>query len=245
MSCFTGPCFQSNVVQWFYDWQGLIGSILALFAAILGAGLLWAQMQAERARESNRLERRSVAARATLSHILSQMIAYLEFSMDWMSVSHPELLKGHALSNPPPFSEAIVQALEKMIEATNLDRAAKVCIEILSDLQTFNARLQSVSRSSRRTDQIQIGLDRDVENCMLQAAEIHHRVGTLFPFARNAQEEVPENLSGTSVFGSLHGLGCNELAFHSVYQRANEIDRQKADPAAAAKTPEPSEASGA
>ena len=62
---------------------------------------------------------------------------------------------------------------------------------------------------------------------MIQAAEIHRRVELLYPFARAEGDQVPEQNAETYLFKSLVLFGCGELAFKSVFERANELDKKR------------------
>jgi hypothetical protein len=221
------PHFNSPFVQGLYNWQTAIGAAVAL----LGAFLLWRQIRATKQEEIDRRKRRFAAARATLPHILSEVISYLELAMEWMVASHPAVRQHTAVGDPPAFPATVIEALERMIEASTNDPVAQSCARILSELQTFRARLLSVARASRRAHNVQVGLDTNLEDYMLQAATLHYDVGLLFPFARSEQDTVANTIPGASYFGSLHVLGCPELSFPNVYQRANQRDQQRANAA--------------
>jgi hypothetical protein len=221
------PHFASPFVQGLYNWQTGIGAAIAL----AGALLLWLQIRASKREAIERRARRFAAARATLPHILSEVVSYLELAMEWMIAAHPEVRQSRTVADPPAFPVAVIEALERMIEASSNDKIAEACAKILSDLQTFRARLLSVARASRRTHHIQVGLETNLEDYMVQAASLNYDVGLLFPFARAQQENVASNVPGTSYFGSLQMLGCPELSFANVYVRVNQLDEQRTNAA--------------
>jgi hypothetical protein len=213
--------------------------LLALGAALLGAWLLWTQTQIAQRQEAERRQRRFVALRATLPHILSQIVSYLELAMDWMIAAHPQIREHVPLSDPQHFPPNAIDSLQKMIEATSVDAVSQACADLLSDLQTFESRLQSVARSSRRQHRIQAGLDMNLEDYMLQAAQLHYKIGLLWPFARGRADDLVEHVEHTSIFGSLTQLGCDEIAFRRVFERANELDARREDAGAANSQSEP------
>ena len=217
------PHFDSPFIQGLYNWQTGLGAGIALF----GAWLLWRQVQAAERHEAERQRRRFAAARATLPHILNELVTYLESAMEWMCSVHSDARQSNPLTDPPPFPITIIAALERMIEATSLDQAAEACITLLRDLQTFRARIQSVARASGKPDNIRVGLHLELEGHMIQAAEIHRRVELLYPFARAEGDQVPEQNAETYLFKSLSLLGCSELTFNGVFRRANELDEKR------------------
>lgn len=217
------PHFDSPFVQGLYNWQTGIGAAIAL----LGALLLWLQIRAAQQSESDRRTRRQAAARATLPHILSEVVSYLEVTMDWMMAAYPEVRDNHPVADPPAFPNGVINALERMIEATSVDAVSQMCANLLSELQTFRSRVQSVARSSRSVHRHQAGLEQNLEDYMLQAAQLHYSMGPLWPFARGRADGVNERIENTSIFGSLYSLGCNEVGFRRVFERANELDRKR------------------
>jgi hypothetical protein len=217
------PHFDSPFVQGLYNWQTGIGAAIAL----LGALLLWLQIRAAETSETDRRKRRQAAARATLPHILSEVVSYLELTMDWMIAAHPEVRQNHPIADPPAFPGAILTSLERMIEATSVDAVSEACAELLSELQTFRSRVQSVARATRNAHRHQAGLDRNLEDYMLQAARLNYNMGPLWPFARGEADDIRDPIERTSIFGSLYTLGCNEMAFRNVFERANELDRRR------------------
>ena len=225
------PRFDSPFIQGLYNWQTAVGAGFAL----LGAWLLWRQIQAAEQHEAERQRRRFAAARATLPHILSEVVTYLDSAMEWMCAAHTDACQSKPLADPPLFPPTIIAALERMIEATSVDQAAKACITLLRELQTFRARIQGVARANRSANNIRVGLHLELEGHMIQAAEIHRRVELLYPFARDEDDQVPEQNAETYLFKSLSLLGCGELAFSDVFRRANELDKKRL----AAPEPEP------
>ena len=217
------PHFSSPFIQGIYNWQTALGAGIAL----LGAWLLWKQVHAAEIREADRQRRRFAAARATLPHILTEVVTYLESSMEWMCAAHVGARQSQPLTDPPLFPLTVIESLERMIEATSLDQAAGACIDLLRELQTFRARIQSVARASRNANNIRVGLHLELEGHMIQAAEIHRRVELLYPFARDEGDEVPKQSAETYLFKSLSLLGCGELAFAGVFKRANELDKRR------------------
>jgi hypothetical protein len=219
------PHFDNAFIQGLYDWQSLVGAGLALLAALLGAVLLWRQIQSTERHEAERRRRRFAAARATLPMILDEIISYLELAMAWMTDTHAKLKANPPgqIGEVPQFPASVIGSLEKMIEASSVDGVAQACAEILSDLQTLRARMQSVPRASAS----RVGLESELEGYMLQSAELHYRVGLLFPFARGRSDDVVDHIKGMSVYGGLVCLKCEEASFPDVYKRANEIDRKR------------------
>jgi hypothetical protein len=218
--------FDSPFIQGLYNWQTAIGAAVAL----LGAVFLWLQIRDAKSESNERRTRRFAAARATLPHILSEIINYLESAMEWMCDAHAKVQQQTALADPPPFPTQVIESLERMIEATTVDEAAKACTAILSELQTFRSRIGTVSRASRRTNNVRVGLNLELEDYMIQAADIHRRVELLYPFARAEQDQVPDQSSATYLFKSLSLLGCSEVTFGKVYRRGNDLDKKRQSP---------------
>ena len=111
----------------------------------------------------------------------------------------------------------IVSALERMVEAADTDELGDKVHDILSDLQTFQARIRELENLPAH----RVGVQQNVEDYILQAARLHRNVNELFPFARADGD----NQGQASLMGALRfAFDLDEMQFARVYRRANELD---------------------
>jgi hypothetical protein len=208
-----------------YDWQTLLGAVLAVAAAVIGSVLLWRQTRLAGIHEEERRRRRFNAARATLPATLSVIMRYLHQAARRLKAIHgPAGQFGYGNEalrfDPPQFPDEVAAALERMIEATGTNEVADWVADLLSELQTFGARLDGLTEA----DTARASLQLSVEDYLLQAARIYSQTARLFPFARRHKEGVEYDPKATSVELALHLLKIGDQ-FSRLYERAAAFDK--------------------
>lgn len=125
------------VSDWLYRWQTIIGSMIALAAALLGSYLLYRQIaQADRIEERRR-ERRFDAVRAVLPLSLSTLI---EYAMAEALVLKTIIMRGPVENSSKVPVETVV-VLKEFVEFAKQTEALFVR-KILSDVQIHSARMR-------------------------------------------------------------------------------------------------------
>ena len=130
-------------------WQTLISGILAIIAALFGAGLVYHQTRQTRAIEEDRLQRRHAAARSTLPLVLSSIMNYarqvgagmrqLYLSSAGNHVDRDRLVDWDIPAVPP----GETAALANVIEAASND-TADVIADLLGHLQVQSGRIREM-----------------------------------------------------------------------------------------------------
>ena len=220
------PQFVSPFVQWLYDWQTLIGAILALGAAFIALEVSRRHnnAQLEQAQEAQRRQFR--AARSTLALSLSALTDYLKAAgVELAPVHAPAANLGLGNNNlgfvAPRLPSEIVRSLERMVETADTDELGDRVHGILSDLQIFQSRIGELENPPPH----RVGIQREIENHLIQAARIYRDVGDLFPFARG---EAVDERAGTYMGTLRFAFDLDELQFANVYANANELDAEQA-----------------
>lgn len=203
-----------------YNWQPLIIGIVAVAAAITGHLIALRAIRVNREHERERLRRRFNAARATLTHTLSDICEYARNAADALKSVH-EAAGQHGFGAStltlavPSVPDNLQPALEQVIEAANDDSLADVVAELLADIQVLNARMRDLSRRGTH----QIGLQENVEDYIIQAARIYAKASSLFGFARREVGTVAASEKKT-VLSALLLMNVDESDFPALISKA-------------------------
>lgn len=201
-----------------YDWQTLVGAVLAVLAAAGGAFLLWKQISLAKVHEEERRRRRFAAARATMPLLLSAICAYARDVASALKSVHPAAgqygfgADSLALSVPNLPGE-LTPALERLIESTGDDDLAQCIADLLSQLQVINARISEIPRLGTATG----GLQLMIEDYMIQTASIYAAASSLFGFARREATD-PSSSEKMSVKSALNLLEIREHEFDRLHE---------------------------
>jgi hypothetical protein len=217
VTCRIPPDWLINPSQCWYEWQGLVSGLLAIAAASYGALLLNKQIaQAEVERRTRRFN----AVRATLPLTLSGICT---FSKDMLSELSPvrsamaHLGSGplpNGFSAPSPPSD-LVNALQDMIEATSQHNVVGAISEMISEIQTLSSRVAGLSDQAQMARAI--GMDRNIDEYIIQAARIYAISESLFDFARRKDETGPRNVPWDRVYSALHFANIEDHQFPDLY----------------------------
>lgn len=172
-------------------WQDLIGALVALFAAFLGARYLDRQTRQAARIEADRKERARAAVRAALPLWLS---AICEYANDMASGLRPlALAPGESVPramlvsfSPVLPAPELINNLQKTIESETNMNVVRAISEALSEIQVLNARTRDISKPATSL----IVTKSNIETYLLQAAKLYAIASSLFPYARRQSEEV-------------------------------------------------------
>jgi len=227
------------MIEFIKNWQTLLGSLVAIAAAFIGARAISGQIQQTDRLEAERLHRRFLAARAVLPLALSSLSQYARDCATELYRA-TGLLRGRSLSQaapltfpPPPI--AAIETLTEVIEATGSEAVAEPIADLLSNIQVLNARLTGlVTRSAHRA-----GIRDELENYLVDAADIEARVSSMFDFARRERDVIPRHpdlkeaetaLFTLGQFGTIHDAleakvraRWNRTAIESLETRGTDI----------------------
>lgn len=175
--------FFTCVYNFLNTWQTLIGSILAVIAAI---GTVWEmrrQSRGDERRHQNELARKKMAARARMPDALSEMSAYVRNA-------GKSLVMGE---NRPPPPVAAMTTLKEVIELIDTKQAEQT-FELVSWYQVQHSRLMGSDKPKK--------IER--EEMLYDLAFLQTQINRLFDYARNEPEQSrPEKPSSEEMVGSL------------------------------------------
>ncbi|RWD62317.1 MAG: hypothetical protein EOS36_15455 [Mesorhizobium sp.] len=194
---------------WFYDYQTLITGLLALAGAWWGVRAINMQMTQEARAEADRLASRRAAARATLPLSLSLLSEYAEECVvvlnDLLEKCVDDALPNSArFTFPAPPAEAI-QSFKEMTEVS-LPSDRETLAAILTKIQIQRSRISSITPQKRSPHMIVARAN--LEEYVLDAAEIYARSAALYEYARRKSEAIPPStISVDAQIAALNNLG--------------------------------------
>ena len=178
-----------HLITLLFLWQTQTGAAFALAAALVAAGVVWHQTQADRRLEEERRERRAFALRATLAPSLAELSDYATRSAKMLAdafTKRPVLgtvISGHITF--PEVPDGLVSQLTAFIEAAKTDHA-KPFIVLVKRLQIQYARMLRL-QSQDTLPQTEVLL------CLFGTAEIQARCIELLDYA-SCETEAPASV---------------------------------------------------
>lgn len=205
------------------DWQSLIAGLIAIGAAIIGGAYVQAQTRLTDQHEQDRIRRQFDSNRALLPLTLSKMSAYARESVTALRAIYPAGAAEAVNTNidlpifPDP-PEAVVQQLVALIGASR-DASIRVHVaELLSRLQVQSARMLDL-RHMREWGENRIFTRSELDEYLLNAADIYARCSNLFDYARRESNVVPNEPTAPNLSSSLNQLGLRDQAYPRVHAR--------------------------
>ncbi|MDX0439142.1 hypothetical protein [Sinorhizobium medicae] len=175
--------FFAFVYSFLNTWQTLIGSILAVIAAIVTVWEMRRQSRGDETRHQNELARKKMSARARMPDALSEMSAYVRNAAK-------SLVLGENRPLPPV---AAMTTLKDVIEHIDTKQAERT-FELVSWYQVQHSRLIGSDKPKK--------IERD--EMLYDLALLQTQINRLFDYARNEPEQKrPEKPSSDEMAGSL------------------------------------------
>jgi hypothetical protein len=206
-----------------YDWQTLVGSLIALGAAIWAGRLVLKQLRLSEVQETTRRQQRFTAARSTLPLTLSAMTNYAvdmaQRLKTFKFAVERDHLHGLLLEPVSPPSDAIA-ALERMIEATDDLNVTKMLRKMLSEIQLLQSRSAELGRVNLGE---RVGIPHNVDVYILQCATIYAQASALFNFARFANDDVTEAVTWAGAYNALSVMGIRDMEFPALYEFCRKV----------------------
>lgn len=160
------PKFTSSWGAWLYDWQTLVGGILAVIASLIGGGLLWYQIHLQRKQMKQEDRRRAIAARIPMAKALSETHVYLRGCYEAWAAKKPETRPDQPLGAMGVIMNA----------ATNVDEETfKTINRLISLFQVFEARVTTTGKV--RPSNI-------LDMMIVDIADMAYQTNRLYEFAR-------------------------------------------------------------
>jgi hypothetical protein len=181
--------------QCLFEWQGLGGGAIALAAAGLGAWFLWRQIAQSDRHERERLQRQHNALRATLPLTLSGLAESLKRMLLALHAVKAEVRQsGFTTKFDPPGTPAqYVIELQSIIASTDKLKVIEPISEIIRQIQTLWARVEVLK--NEREQRSRAGLELNIDDWIVQSAQIHALIESLFEYARAESEDGPNDVS--------------------------------------------------
>ncbi|MBX4964475.1 hypothetical protein [Rhizobium binae] len=191
----------------------LVTGFAAVGAAYLSVKTVRDQIRQDKQLEADRILARHDAARAVLPLALSNICQYaIDCGTQLRSLAaqcRDGRLPGNTIiaAFPVPPSDAI-QSLKEFIE-TSPQRDRDFVAKLLSKIQVQISRLQGM-RSDRPRGTIVLSIN--IEDHILDAAEIYGRASVLFEYARGDSNTMPNRLLAPDVYPALSAIGIWDIS---------------------------------
>jgi hypothetical protein len=176
------------------QWETLVTGLVAAAAAFFTVRGLREQIHQTQKLANDGRQRRARAARATLPLALSQLAQYATSCIKELYDLRPYFRAGGSEARAqreerfaawilPPLSENILTSLKECIEFEK-DEPAQAITSLICHLQIQRSRLMEYISRARLNNGVDHSLLDNIEHAMWDAAEVHARTSTLFPFSR-------------------------------------------------------------
>jgi hypothetical protein len=177
------------------QWETLVTGIGAVVAAFFTVRRLREQITQTQKLADDQRQRRARAARATLPLALSQLAQYATSCIKGLYDLRPYFRAVHSANDLaqrgqkcaawelPLLSDNVFNSLKECIELID-DEPAQAIVELIGHIQIQRSRLEEYISRAHLNDPTHLVLLSNIEHAMCDAAEIHARTSTLFPFSR-------------------------------------------------------------
>lgn len=206
--------------SWLYKWQTLVAGLVAIFAAIIGARAVQRQVRLADQHEFQRNRRRFDGARAVLPHALSRLSAYTRSCGEVLAVLYAareaESIPTGAIHPAfPDMDRDLVRELREMVEAAE-QPMRDVLATLLGEMQVQYARITDMANAIA-TNPNRVTTVSNVEEYILDTAEIDARTSALYDFARREVETVPNLVLASEVTAALRRLDFRQPQYERVH----------------------------
>lgn len=222
LRCDVPADWMNDFSQCVYEWQGLEGGLLALGAALLGVIFLRRQIQQSDRQERQRLQRQQNAVRATLPLTLSGLVETLRRMLLALAAAAAEVREAGFSSSfdPPPTPTEHIAELQAVIASTDERTVTEPISEIIREIQTLWARVNVLR--DRREQKRRVGLRQNIDEWIIQTAQIHALVESLFAYARSEEIRGPISVGWDRAESVLFHLGLETSTLVGTVKRGLE-----------------------
>lgn len=193
----------STPTSWFYHYQGLVGGVLTIVAALLGGAYLNRQMRQDARIEQERIARDREAERAVLPVALSAICSYAIASGRLSKALLDKCVEGKlprdvvvASETIPSLPPGMISGLKEMIRALDFDQIPAAA-KLLAEIQIHDGRMRDFATRER------LLLTINLQEHILDAAEIYARAEAFFGFARRETNSLPQSVKWGRVTAAL------------------------------------------
>lgn len=177
------------------QWETLVTGIGAVVAAFFTVRHLREQISQSQKLADDQRQRRARAACATLPLALSQLAQYATSCIRGLYDLRPYFRTPSSVNDLaqraqkcaawelPLLSDNVFNSLKECIEVIDNEPAQSI-IQLIGHTQIQRSRLEEYISRERLNDATHLVVLSNIEHAMYDAAEIHARTSTLFPFSR-------------------------------------------------------------
>lgn len=221
-------------------WQPLIGSILAIAAALLATLFAWKnvgrQIQHAGNLEKQRRSRKQMSVRAVLPLALSAISDYaqgiaqalhglLEQCVGGSLPVHIKVVVGNFPSTPID----TIRNLAEFIEYSD-DLDINLFENLLARIQILSARVRDLAADIDDPDHGQTILARWIETNIIQTASIYAGVAQAYGYARRRTEDLPNDVTWDNVRHALRSMRLYDDIVPTVFKIIDERSEQSSGP---------------
>jgi hypothetical protein len=183
------------------QWETLVTGIGAVVAAFFTVRRLQEQITQTQKLADDQRQRLARAARATLPLALSQLAQYATSCIKGLYDLRPyfrthsaddlaQRAQKCAVWELPLLSDNVFNSLKECVEVID-DEPAQAIVALIGHIQIQRSRLEGYISRARLNDPTHLVAFSNIEHAMYDAAEIHARTSTLFPFSRGYPPQAP------------------------------------------------------
>ncbi|WP_311270677.1 hypothetical protein [Sphingobium sp. WCS2017Hpa-17] len=225
--CFSSDCIVSGI----YNWQTLIGGLVAIGAAWYAGKIVRAQIAAADAQETVRYNRRLNAVRSLFPLTLSGMSDYARESASCLMCIPLGLdLYGEQAVpqiTPPKVPKNLIAEIGSMIEATDDANVLRMLRKMVGEVQLLNARMFGLQTElAMEPEGPHQGIRDNVDVYLLQCTVINAQCSVMFDFARFEATTVPDHLPWEDVYTAFSILGIREFAHPGLFALCERIQQR-------------------
>lgn len=186
-----------------FNYQGLFGGVLTIVGAFIGGYYLNGQMRQDARIERDRMAHEREAERAVLPLALSAICAYAIASGRLGKTLLDQCIEGRLPDevvvkpeNIPTVPASIVGDLKQMIRFLDFDQIPPAA-KLLAEIQVHDGRMREFATRER------LLLTLNLQDHILDAAEIYARAEAFFGYARRETDVLPQTVTWGRVTAAL------------------------------------------
>jgi len=215
----------SCYVYMLYNWQTLIGGLIAIGAAVYAGHYVRRQIRVSETIEADRLQRRERAARAILPLALTKFIDFTEECALILRTVSGSLVPAASATQPPLFTPQIPQQpitdLERAIEAATEPLTVEIMAKLAAHTQVLHSIIADIVAHVNRSGSARYRRDPNLPAFELRTARVHAAASRLFSWARGEAEK-PDDVSWDHIETSLSLLNLRNEATTQFLMRNQE-----------------------
>jgi hypothetical protein len=212
-------------VNLLYNWQTLIGGLVAIGAALYAGRYVKKQIAASERIEDDRLERRAKAVRAILPLTLTKFIDFAEECANIIRrIQGPAFGPASGTTSPmlaPQIPQQAINDLERAIGAARNDLAVEIMTQLAGHSQVLHSIISDVVADVNARGSSLRRVDPNMPSFAIRIARVHAAASRLFTWARG-EAEAPEEPTWDHIESSLALLNIGGAATTGLINRSRE-----------------------